>query len=64
MIYSLYCATTALTFGFLLAKEAFGHFSEEFLGWARWVELWHHHTAAGGELIRGETLEERKKMKW
>lgn len=46
-----------LTFCFLLAKEAFGHFSEEFLGRAWRVELWHHHTAAGRELIRSEALE-------
>lgn len=27
------------------------------------MELWHHYTAAGGELIRGETLEKKKKKK-
>lgn len=46
-----------LTFCFLLAKEALGHFSEEFLGRAWRVELWHHHTTAGRELIRSEALE-------
>lgn len=45
-----------LTFWFLFAKEALGHFSEELLGGAGGVELWHHHAAAGGKLIRGETL--------
>lgn len=49
-----------LTFCFLLAKQALGHFSEEFLGRAWGVELWHHHTTAGGKLIRSETLEEEE----
>lgn len=62
---ALYCAThltsiLLLTFCFLLAKEALCHFSEEFLGRAGGVELWHHYTAAGGKLIRGETLEEEE----
>lgn len=49
-------AALLFTFCFLLAKEALGHFSEEFLGRAGGVELWHHQTAAGGKLIRSETL--------
>ena len=47
-----------LTFRFLLAKEALGHFSKEFLGRTRGVELWHHLTAAGRKLVRSVTLEE------
>ena len=49
--------TVLLTLWFLFAKEALGHFSEELLGRAGRVELWHHHAAAGGKLIGGETLE-------
>lgn len=51
------------TFWLLFTEEALGHFSEEFLGRAGGVELWHHHTAAWGKLIRGETLEEKEKKK-
>lgn len=52
-----------LTLCFLFAEETLGHFSEEFLSRTGGMELWHHHTAAGGKLIRGETLEEEKKKK-
>lgn len=55
--------TVLLTLWFLFAKEALGHFSEELLGRAGRVELWHHHTAAGGKLIRGETLEREKETR-
>lgn len=47
-----------LTLWFLFAKKALGHFCKEFLSRTWGVELWHHHTAAGGKLIRGETLDE------
>lgn len=49
-------AVLPLTFSFLLAKEALGHFSEKFLGRAGGVKLRHHYTAVGGKLIRSETL--------
>lgn len=52
-----------LTFCLLLAKEALGHFSEEFLGRAGGVELWHHHTAAGGKFVRSEALREKRHRK-
>lgn len=56
-------AVMLLTFRFLFTKEALGHFSEEFLGRAGGVELWHHRTAAWGKLIRGETLEEVERQR-
>lgn len=46
------------TFGFLLAKEALGHFCKEFLSGTGGVELWHRPTAAGRKFIRSETLNE------
>lgn len=54
-------AVLLLTLCFLFAKEALGHFSEKFLGRTWRMELWHHYTAAGGKLVRGETLGEAKK---
>lgn len=56
-------AALLLTLCFLFAKEALGHFSEEFLGRTWGMELWHHYTAAGGKLVGGETLGEAKKKK-
>lgn len=52
---------TKLTFGFSLAKETLGHLCEKPLGRAGWVELWHCHTAAGRQFIRGESLRRKKK---
>lgn len=56
-------AVLLLTLCFLFTKEALGHFSEEFLGRTWGMELWHHYTAAGGNLVGGETLREAKKKK-
>ena len=56
--------TLLLTFGFLLAKEALGHFGEELLGRAGRMQLWNCHTATGRQLVRSETLRAREKMEW
>lgn len=45
-----------LTFGFLFPKQRLGDFCKQTLCRVGGTQLWHHHTAAGGELIRCVTL--------